>query len=147
MCRNEFLFSSFTYSNTLSTVTLVDCTKTAVKGIDQTTPTSSLSLNYVYMSLIVLFDLILVSSSLKPLIAQSPSLLTFFVYMTGVQGGQLVLGMSRHYHLAASSPPVACTSITSPELLHHRLGHPSLSKFKKLVPSLSFLSIFNCESC
>ena len=45
------------------------------------------------------------------------------------------------------SSPVACTSAASPDLLHYRLGHPSLSKLKKLVPSLSSLSMFNCESC
>ena len=32
----------------------------------------------------------------------------------------------------------------SPAFLHNRLGHPSLAKFQKMVPSLSS---FHCESC
>lgn len=47
MCGNKFLFSSLTYSDTLSTVTLTDGTKTVVKEIGQTTPNSSLSLNSI----------------------------------------------------------------------------------------------------
>lgn len=42
---------------------------------------------------------------------------------------------------------MACISVASPDLLHPRLGHPNLSKLKKLVHSLSSLFIFNCESC
>ncbi|XP_052173347.1 ribonuclease II, chloroplastic/mitochondrial isoform X3 [Diospyros lotus] len=49
-----------------------------------------------------------------------------------------------HYHLAML---MACTSAASLNLLHSRLGHSSLSKLKKLVPSLSSLFIFDCESC
>ena len=35
----------------------------------------------------------------------------------------------------------------SPYLLHAQLGHPSLDKMQQLVPSLSKLSNFSCESC
>ena len=34
----------------------------------------------------------------------------------------------------------------APLLLHSRLGHPSLSKFRKLVPYFSSLSSLECES-
>ena len=32
-------------------------------------------------------------------------------------------------------------------LIHSRLGHPSLSKFRKLIPHFSSLSLLRCESC
>ena len=34
-----------------------------------------------------------------------------------------------------------------PDLIHKRLGHPSLSKLQKLVPSLFSLSTLDCELC
>ena len=41
----------------------------------------------------------------------------------------------------------ACTSTTAPLLLHSRLDHPSLSKFRKLFPHCSSLSSLECKSC
>ncbi|RVW40642.1 Retrovirus-related Pol polyprotein from transposon RE1 [Vitis vinifera] len=38
------------------------------------------------------------------------------------------------YHLTSPSSPTACISADSPLLIHSRLGHPSLSKFQKMVP-------------
>nr|KYP52070.1 Copia protein [Cajanus cajan] len=46
-----------------------------------------------------------------------------------------------------TQPPVSCVAILSPKLLHDRLGHPSLSKLKLLVPSLKKLEELGCESC
>jgi len=51
------------------------------------------------------------------------------------------------YHLSPSSSVVACTSSCFPSLLHNRLGHPSLSKLRKMDVSLSTLSSLQCESC
>ncbi|RVW39493.1 Retrovirus-related Pol polyprotein from transposon RE2 [Vitis vinifera] len=39
------------------------------------------------------------------------------------------------YHLTVSSTPIVCISTDAPLLIHSRLGHPSLSKFQKMVPS------------
>ncbi|RVX20561.1 Retrovirus-related Pol polyprotein from transposon RE2 [Vitis vinifera] len=50
------------------------------------------------------------------------------------------------YHLTSPSPAV-CISTDAPLLIHSRLGHPSLSKFQKMVPSFSSLSSLACESC
>ena len=50
------------------------------------------------------------------------------------------------FHLSSPLCSTACTSIEAP-LLHNRLGHPSLSKFRKLVPHFSSLSSLECESC
>nr|CAN62254.1 hypothetical protein VITISV_023170 [Vitis vinifera] len=51
------------------------------------------------------------------------------------------------YHLTAPSTPAVCISTDAPLLIHSRLGHPSLSKFQKMVHSFSSLSSLVCESC
>ncbi|KAL6312854.1 hypothetical protein AAG906_018827 [Vitis piasezkii] len=51
------------------------------------------------------------------------------------------------YHLTAPSTLVVYISTNVPLLIHSRLGHPSLSKFQKMVPSFSSLSSLACESC
>ena len=51
------------------------------------------------------------------------------------------------YHLTSHSSPAVCISTTAPLLIHSRLGHPSLSKFQKMVPRFSTLSSLACESC
>ncbi|RVW13190.1 hypothetical protein CK203_097755 [Vitis vinifera] len=51
------------------------------------------------------------------------------------------------YHLTSPSSPTACISIDVPLLIHSCLGHPSLSKFQKMVPYFSTLSSLACESC
>ena len=48
------------------------------------------------------------------------------------------------YYLSAS--PKACSTATSPLTIHAQLGHPDLV-LQKLVPSLSQLFSFHCESC
>ena len=50
------------------------------------------------------------------------------------------------YHLTAPSIPAVCISTDAPLLIHSRLGHLSLSKFQKMVPSFSSLSLLACES-
>ncbi|RVW38069.1 Retrovirus-related Pol polyprotein from transposon RE2 [Vitis vinifera] len=44
------------------------------------------------------------------------------------------------YHLTSPSTPAVCISIDAPLLIHSCLGHPSLSKFQKMVPRFSSLS-------
>ena len=51
------------------------------------------------------------------------------------------------YHLTSKSSPAVCVSINAPLLIHSRLGHPSLSKFQKMVTHFSTLSSLACESC
>ncbi|RVW59390.1 Retrovirus-related Pol polyprotein from transposon RE1 [Vitis vinifera] len=51
------------------------------------------------------------------------------------------------YHLTSPSTPAVCISTDAPLLIHSRLGHPSLSKFQKMVPRFSSLSSLACESC
>ena len=51
------------------------------------------------------------------------------------------------FHLSSPLCSTACTSTEAHLLLHSHLGHPSLSKFRKLVPHFSSLSLLECESC
>ena len=51
------------------------------------------------------------------------------------------------YHLTSPSTPTVCISTDAPLLIHSRLGHPSLSKFQKMVPRFSSLPSLACESC
>ena len=51
------------------------------------------------------------------------------------------------FHLSSPLCSTTCTSTEVPLLLHSRLGHPSLSKFRKLVPHFSSLSLLEYESC
>ena len=50
------------------------------------------------------------------------------------------------YHLTSKSSPAVCVSTKSPLLIHSRLGHPSLSKFQKMVTRFSTLSSLAFES-
>ena len=51
------------------------------------------------------------------------------------------------FYLSSPLYSTTCTSTEAPLLFHSRLGHPSLSKFRKLVPHFSSLSLLECESC
>nr|RVW14389.1 Retrovirus-related Pol polyprotein from transposon TNT 1-94 [Vitis vinifera] len=68
---------------------------------------------------------------------------------TGVRGRRLAIGRESQglYHLTSDSSPAVCISTDAPLLIHNRLGHPSLSKFQKMVPRFSTLSSLPCESC
>ena len=41
------------------------------------------------------------------------------------------------YHLTSNSSPAVFISTDAPLLIHNRLGHPSLSKFQKMVTRFS----------
>jgi len=51
------------------------------------------------------------------------------------------------YYLQSSSTIASSSTTESPSLLHRRLGHPSLKKLRVMVPNLSQLQSFDCESC
>ena len=51
------------------------------------------------------------------------------------------------FHLSSPSSSTACTSMDTPLLIHSRLSHPNISKFRKMVPCFSSLSLIECESC
>jgi hypothetical protein len=51
------------------------------------------------------------------------------------------------YYLSAPTTPIACSAVESSHIIHQRLGHPSLQKLHRMVPSLSKVSNLECESC
>ena len=51
------------------------------------------------------------------------------------------------YYLTSLNSFTTCSVTDPPDLIQKRLGHPSLSKLQKMVPSLSSLSTLDCESC
>ncbi|RVW87744.1 hypothetical protein CK203_043987 [Vitis vinifera] len=70
-------------------------------------------------------------------------------HISGPEYGKTI-GIGREsqglYHLTSPSTPAVCISTNDPLLIHSHLGHPSLSKFQKMVPRFSSLSSLTCES-
>nr|XP_009768559.1 PREDICTED: uncharacterized protein LOC104219561 [Nicotiana sylvestris] len=66
---------------------------------------------------------------------------------TGRESNRLYyLILAKSHGLTSCLPSTTCPVTDSPDLLHKRLGHPSLSKLQKMVPDLSHLSALECES-
>ncbi|RVW74545.1 Retrovirus-related Pol polyprotein from transposon TNT 1-94 [Vitis vinifera] len=117
---NKHIFSSITTTSTLPTVTLANGSQTMAKGIGLA------HLSLPYLSIL------------------------FFMPLSDRSTGKTI-GIGREsqglYHLTSPSSPAVCISTDAPLLIHSCLGHPSLSKFQKMVPRFSTLSSLACESC
>jgi len=63
--------------------------------------------------------------------------------------GQMIGAETESRGLYYLRPPTSavCVAVESPHLLHRLLGHPSLSKLKKMVSDLPQLESLQCESC
>ncbi|RVW41703.1 hypothetical protein CK203_082063 [Vitis vinifera] len=146
---NKDLFSSITTTFALPIVTLANGSQTVVKGIGLALPLPSLPLISVLYTPECPFNLISISKitcTLNCSITFSDKFVTLQDRSTGK-----TIGIGREsqglYHLTSDSSPAVCISTDAPLLIHNRLGHPSLSKFQKMVPRLSTLSSLPCESC
>ena len=146
---NKDLFSSLTTTPTLPTVTLANGSQTMAKGIGLAHPLPSLPLTSVLYTPECPFNLISISKITRTLncsIIFSDKFVTLQDRSTGK-----TIGIRREsqglYHLTSQSSPAVCVSTDAPLLIHSRLGHPSLSKFQKMVPRFSTLSSLACESC
>ncbi|RVW33003.1 Retrovirus-related Pol polyprotein from transposon RE1 [Vitis vinifera] len=64
------------------------------------------------------------------------SLLSFILLNDRSTGKTIGIGRESQglYHLTSDSSPAVCISTDAPLLIHNRLGHPSLSKFQKMIP-------------
>ncbi|RVW68854.1 Retrovirus-related Pol polyprotein from transposon TNT 1-94 [Vitis vinifera] len=143
------LFSSITTTSDLPTVTLANGSQTVAKGIGLALPLPSLPLTSVLYTPECPFNLISISKitiTLNCSITFSDKLVTLQDRSTGktIGIGHESQGL---YHLTSDSSPAVCISTDAPLLIHNRLGHPSLSKFQKMVPRFSTLSSLPCESC
>ena len=54
---------------------------------------------------------------------------------------------SKELYYLCTRPPVSCLASRSPKLLHYHLGHPSLSKLKRMILELRKLQVLQCELC
>ncbi|RVX13353.1 Retrovirus-related Pol polyprotein from transposon RE1 [Vitis vinifera] len=145
---NKDLFSSITTTSALPTVTLANDSQTIAKGFGFAHPFPSLPLHSVLYAPECPFNLISISKITRTLNCS----ITFsdkFVTLQNRSTGKTI-GIGREsqglYHLISPSFAV-CISTDAPLLIHSRLGHLSLSKFQKMVPSFSSLSSLGCESC
>ncbi|RVW31226.1 Retrovirus-related Pol polyprotein from transposon RE1 [Vitis vinifera] len=145
---NKDLFSSITTTSALPIVTLVNGSQTMAKGFGFAHPLPSLSLHSVLYAPECHFNLISINKITRTLncsITFSDKFVTLQDWSTGK-----TIGIGREsqglYHLTSPSPAV-CISTDAPLFIHSRLGHLSLSKFQKMVPSFSSLSSLACESC
>ena len=130
-------------------VTLANGSQTVAKGIGLAHPLPSLPLTFVLYTPECPFNLISISIITRTLncsIIFSDKFVTLQDRSTGK-----TIGIGREsqglYHLTSQSSPAVCISSDAPLLIHSRLGHPSLSKFQKMVPHFSTLSSLACESC
>ena len=149
ICGNKDFFSSLTILSPLPTITLVNGSQTIAKGIGSICPLPSLPLTFVLYVPNFPFNLISISKLTRDL----HCVLTFSHKSVTLQdrstGKTIGIGHESQglFHLSSPLYSTACTSTEAPLLLHSRLGHPSLSKFRKLVPHFSSLSSLECESC
>ena len=146
---NKDLFSSLTFLSALPTITLANGSQTIPKGIGLACPLPSLPLTSVFYVHNFHFNLISISKlthDLHCVLTFSHNFVTLQDQSTGktISIGQESQGL---FHLHSPLCSIVCTSTEAPLLIHSRLGHPSLSKFQKLVPHFSSLSSRECESC
>ncbi|RVW38614.1 Retrovirus-related Pol polyprotein from transposon RE2 [Vitis vinifera] len=120
-----------------------------LSGIGLALPLPSLPLTSVLYTPECPFNLISISKITRTLNCS----ITFsdkFVTLQDRSTGKTI-GIGREsqglYHLTSDSSPAVCISTDAPLLIHNRLGHPSLSKFQKMVPCFSTLLSLPCESC
>ena len=149
LSRNKDLFSSLTIKSPLPMITLANGTQTMTKGIGLACPFPSVPLTYVLYVSDCPFNLISISKltrDLNCLITFSDNSITLQDQSTG-----RTIGIGREFqglfHLRSHSSSTTCTSMDTHLLIHNRLGHPNISKFRIMVPRFSSLSSIEYESC
>ena len=146
---NKDLFSSLSFPSPLPIITLAHGSQTIAKGIGSVCSLPSLPLTSVLYVHNFPFNLISISKLTRDLhcaLIFSHNSVTLQDQSTRktIDIGHESQGL---FHLSLPLCSTVCTSTEAPLLLHSRLGHPSLSKFRKLVPHFSSLSSLERESC
>ena len=132
---NKDFFFSLTFPYPLPTITLANGSQTIAKGNCSTCPLPSFPLTFVLYVPNFPFNLI----SFSKLTHDLHCVLTFSYNSVTLQdrstGKTIDIGHESQglFHLSSPLCSIACTSTEAPLLTHSRLGHPSLSKFRKLV--------------
>jgi len=154
---NKSLFTTISYSQSLPKVTMANGSQTMATAIGQASPLPSLPLDSVLYVPNSPFNLIAVSRLAKSLKC-AVLFLDDHVFIQERSTGRIIgtgresnglyyLILAKSHGLTSCLPSTTCPVTDSPDLLHKRLGHPSLSKLQKMVSGLSHLSALECESC
>ena len=139
---NKDLFSSLTITLYLPTIILANETQTIAKGIGSACPLPSLPLTFVLCVPNSPFNLI----SISKLIHDLNCSITFSHSSVTLQdrSTRMTIGIGYEsqglYHLNSTSSSIVYTSTDEPLLIHRRLGHPNISKLRKMVSRFSSLS-------
>ncbi|KAF3679503.1 putative chalcone--flavonone isomerase-like [Capsicum annuum] len=146
---DKSLLSDIVYSQSLPAITLANGIRTEPKGVGQAKPLSSVTLNSVLYVPGCPFNLVSVSRLTRALDCSITFFDDSFLMQDRKMGQTIGIGHESQglYHLTASNSFTTCSATDPPNLIHIHLGHPSLSKLQKMVPSLSSLSTLDCESC
>ena len=145
---NKDLFSSLTITSPLLMIMLANESQTMGKGIDSTCPPSMLLtfILYVPNSSFNLISINKLTRDLNYLITFSDNSATLQDWSTGK-----MIGIGREFqglfYLSSPSFSTHCTFMDTSLLIHCRLSHPNISKFRVMVPHFSKLSLIKCESC
>ena len=130
-------------------IALANESQTMAKGISLACPLPSVNLASVLYVPNSPFNLI----SINKLTRDHNCLITFsdnFVTFQDRSRGRTI-GIGREFqglfHLSSPSYSTTCTSMETSLLIHSRLGHSNISKFRIMVPRFSSLSSIECESC
>ena len=130
-------------------ITLASGSQTMTKGIGSACPLLSVPLTYVIYVPNCPFNL----NSISKLTLDLNCLITVYDNSITMQdrSTRRMIGIGCEFqglfHLSSPSSSIACTSMDTPLLIHSRLGHPNISKFRIMVPRFSSLSSIECESC
>ena len=119
------------------------------KAIGPTCPLPSLPLTFVFYVLDSPFNLISISKLIHDLncsITFSHSSITLQDRSTErtIDKGHESQGL---YHLSSAPSSTVRASTDEPLIVHRRLGHPNISKLRKMASRFSSLSSLECESC
>ena len=145
---NKSLLSNIVYSQSLPSITLANGIQTKPKGIGTAKPLSSVTLDSVLYVPGSPFNLASVSRLTKYLHCSITFFDDFFLIQDRSMGQMIGTGHESQglYYLTFSNSLTTCSVTDPPNLIHKHLGHSSLSKLQKMVPSLSRLSKLDCES-
>ena len=137
---NPSFFSTLSSPKTPHHITLADGSKAKATGIGQASPLPSLSLDSVLFIPGCPFNLISLSQLTRTLNCSVTFTADFFLIQDRGTGQMIGAGSESRglYYLQPPSSTI-CAVTESPGLLHRRLGHPNLNKFKKMIPHLSHL--------
>ncbi|KAK2380773.1 putative mitochondrial protein [Trifolium repens] len=145
---NPSLISNLLPPKIPHSLTLANGSKAQVTGVGQASPLPSLLLNYVLFVPGSPFNLISISKLTSSLNCSITFCSNSFSIQERGTGKTIGTGFESQglYYLHNQSSTI-CGVSASPDIIHRRLGHPSLDKLKVLIPHLSHLKSLNCESC